>query len=294
MTYAHSPFPWFGGKDRLARKIVDLIPAHRCYVEPFGGGASVLFAKRPSPLEVYNDLNGGCVLFFRVLRDRAPELQERLTWTPYSREEYLTCRETWRDPDVDEIEQARRWYVATFMAFGGGGKGGRSGWKHELTSGFAIDKAGRKNGSRSRTFAWRIDRLHEHADRLRRVQIENRPALEVLDYYDSPSTCFYIDPPYVPEARSSGLYLHEMTLEDHAALVDRLVTLEGSALVSGYDSNLYLRLEQGGFERFDWEVALQCENTTGPRQKRQEVLWRRVAESQRGTLFDLLLAEESA
>ncbi|MDD5304672.1 MAG: DNA adenine methylase [Elusimicrobia bacterium] len=310
MTAAHGPFPWFGGKDRLARAIVDLIPSHLCYVEPFGGGASVLFAKRPSPLEVYNDLNGGCVLFFRILRDQPGALQERLALTPYAREEYTVCRETWSDPDLDEVEQARRWYVATFMAFGGGGRTGRwlttwnrkgpasvasvSGWKRESPVGFAQDRGGRKHGSRARTFAWRVDRLHEFANRLRRVQIENRPAREVIDYYDSPDTCFYLDPPYIPATRRSGSYAHEMTLEDHEALVKQITGLRGSVLVSGYDHNVYRQLEQEGFVRHEWTVALQCENTTGPRQKREEVLWRRVSATQHATLFDSLLTESGA
>src|SRR6478672_667342 len=64
-----SPITWFGGKGLLARKIVPLFPPHHCYVEPFCGGASCLFAKSPSPVEVVNDVDGDIVNFFRVLRD---------------------------------------------------------------------------------------------------------------------------------------------------------------------------------------------------------------------------------
>lgn len=92
-----SPITWFGGKGMMASKILPYFPEHHTYAEPFGGGASMLFAKPPSPVEVYNDMDSGLVNFFRVLRD--PEAFERFhhlaALTPYSREEYCHCRSTW-------------------------------------------------------------------------------------------------------------------------------------------------------------------------------------------------------
>jgi len=59
-----SPIVWFGGKGHMVNKLLPLIPKHKIYVEPFGGGANLLIAKEPSPVEVYNDLDSGLVNFF--------------------------------------------------------------------------------------------------------------------------------------------------------------------------------------------------------------------------------------
>jgi DNA adenine methylase len=103
-----APFAWYGGKSRLAPAIVDLLPGHRTYVEAFGGAAAVLCSKSPAVLEVYNDVDGGLVNFFRVLRARPDELERVLRLTPYSREEFADCCETWKSIE-DDIERARRW-----------------------------------------------------------------------------------------------------------------------------------------------------------------------------------------
>ena len=66
-----SPVPYFGGKSRLAPWIVSMFPAHRVYVEPFFGGGSVLLSKKPSSIEIVNDLDGSVVAFWRALRARA-------------------------------------------------------------------------------------------------------------------------------------------------------------------------------------------------------------------------------
>lgn len=281
MAFAVSPIPWFGGKDRLARTIVDLLPPHSAYVEAFGGSGAVLFAKSRSKLEVYNDVDKGVTLFFRVLRDHPEEIQRMLTLTPYSRAEYIECRETWRQVAGDDLERARRWFVSAWQAFGGGGKGGaahsRPGWAHDV--------GGRKNGSRARTWAWRMDRLHEFAERLRHVQIECDEWRAILDRYDRPEVTFYLDPPYLPSTRSSGTYAHELSEDDHAELVDRVGRLRASVVLSGYDSPLYSKLDET-FERFEFEVVLAAEKTIDvARQKRTEIVWVRSTGTER--LFSL-------
>src|SRR5574343_303278 len=78
---------YFGGKFRLAPWIISQFPPHTVYVEPFGGGGSVLLRKLPAYHEVYNDLDGDVVNFFRVLREQPDELLRAIDLTPYSREE---------------------------------------------------------------------------------------------------------------------------------------------------------------------------------------------------------------
>lgn len=274
LAAARAPFGWFGGKHELAPELVGLLPQHLVYVEVFGGAASVLLAKAHSRLEVYNDRDGGLVDFFRVLRDHPEELERRLRLTPFSRAEFDLCRRTWAD-QTDEIERARRWYVRVEQAFAG----------TPLTTGWAGERLGRRHGSRARTSLRRLDRLHAIAHRLRSVQIENLDWRDALERYDHRDAVFYLDPPYVRETRRrprtrGGLdYAHELTTADHAELVQRVLALEGSTLLSGYDHPVYAALEQAGFERFEFEVLARS-----PRRQpghdvdtaRTEIVWRRL------------------
>src|SRR5690348_9349421 len=116
MTRPRAPFPWYGGKQSLVPILRDLLPPHQVYLEAFGGGASLLCGKAPSRLEVYNDMDGGLVHFFRVLRDPecAARLRASLDLTPYARAEFRACQATWMDA-ADDVERARRWFVAVTM-----------------------------------------------------------------------------------------------------------------------------------------------------------------------------------
>lgn len=230
---------WHGGKWNLAPWIIGFFPPHRCYVEPFGGAASVLIRKPRSYAEVYNDLDGDAVNLFRVLRSqRAGELIEALRMTPFARDEFVEASVLSDDP----IERARRLVIRSFMGFGSNGHNIRR------KTGF------RANSNRSGTTPARDwlnypDALAKIVERLQGVIIENRDAAEVMAAHDSPETLHYVDPPYVPETRSiknkhdlkyaGGMYAHEMDEADHAALLQFLPTLAGTVILSGYAHPLY-------------------------------------------------------
>jgi len=242
-----SPIRWFGGKGHVAKKIVQFFPPHRIYVEPFGGGASLLFAKQPSDVEVYNDLDSGLVCLFRVLRDprKFALFYEKVCWTPYSREEYEHCRDTWEDCE-DEIERACRFFVIARQSFGG--KAYR-GWGSVITTS--------TRGMAETTSKWLsilhlLPAIHE---RLLRVQIEHNDFRTILDRYDTPETLFYCDPPYVPDTRRDGTYRHEMTLEDHRDLAGILLGVSGMVILSGYKHDVYRPLEESGWRRVDYKTS---------------------------------------
>lgn len=256
------PLRWHGGKWRLAPWIAEHFPPHKCYVEPFGGGASVLLRKDRSSLDVYNDLDGSVVALFRVLRDRPDDLIRQVEAMPFSRAEFDRAQDYKLAPG-DEIDMCMRLLVRSHMGFSTAGTCGRGG--HEKT-GF------RGRGIRAGTTPpenWRRfpPVLAQVAERMRGVVIESRPALDLIEAHDDPSTLFYLDPPYLPETRDAGAdYKHEMTAQDHADMLAALIDVQGAVVLSGYASETYDQALTG------WHRVERETHAEGAR-KRTEVLW---------------------
>lgn len=251
---------YHGGKWILAPWIISHFPPHRVYVEPFGGGGSVLMRKTRSYAEVYNDLDGEIVNVFRVVRDHGDELRRALELTPFARDEFLLSYE----PSDDPVEQARRTITRSFMGFGSAAVCGQA-------SGF------RSNSNRSGTTPahdWGNypDILPATINRLRGVVIESKDATEVIQQHDGQDTLHYVDPPYVHETRSKGNpyckkgYKHEMTDDQHRELAAVLKTLQGAVILSGYRCPLYDELYAG------WTRIERNAYADGARD-RVEVLW---------------------
>lgn len=244
-----------GSKWKLADWVISQFPPHQLYCEPFCGSAAIFFRKPISPIEVLNDVYGDLVNFFRVLREKPDELIDQIELTPFSREEYQLAYESSQDP----LERARRFYVLSWQSFGAYA-GRKSGWRVQ------------KNTHRGTkiTREWkRQDGLRYAADRLRDAQIENRDAAEVMAYFDSPTTLFYIDPPYVLKSRSEGSrsrYMHEMQDADHRQLAEFLHLVRGMVILSGYDSELYSELYAG------WRIVSKSTTTNG-NSTATEYLW---------------------
>ncbi len=276
MRRLRSPIRWYGGKYFMVKKLLLLLPPHHIYVEVFGGGAQLLFAKPPSPVEVYNDIDSGLVNFFRVLRD--PRKFERfyrlVSLTPYSREEFYFCRDTWQQCK-DDVERAYRWFVAVRMSFSG----------HSNSWSFSVSQSRRGMTATASRMLSLIEMLLEIHQRVMRVQIEHRDFRDIFPLYDAPETLFYCDPPYVPETRKlRKAYPHEMTLEDHKDLVAILLNIQGMALLSGYRHPVYEPLEQAGWKRFDFPypcnavgrvrtARLQGKGVIKAKQMRTESVW---------------------
>ena len=229
----NAAFGWFGGKHRLRQTIASKIPCApraRIYLEPFGGAASVLMAKEPSPIEVYNYLDSGLANFFRVLIEPEclKELQRRLSLTLYSREEWRRCDKGWRT-EKDPIEKARMFFVAFSQSFNG----------NPLYNSWSCSGPN-YGGNVARTFRNSTGNLEAVAARFRYVQVECQPALTVMKRYDRPDCFIYADPPYLPSTRGkTGRYNYEMTEQDHTELLEFLVEAKSMVILSGYPSPLY-------------------------------------------------------
>lgn len=228
---------YHGGKWKLAPWIIEHFPAHRIYVEPFGGGASVLMQKRRAYAEVYNDRWDTVVNVFHVLRDpkKSEQLKRALELTPFSRTEFdSTLR---RMPKkIGDVEAARLTILRSYAGFGSASTNG------EYSTGF------RSNSNRSGTtpahdWANYPSHIFTFVNRLRGVVIENRDALDVITQYDSAQTLFYLDPPYPHSTRNmqrgNAAYAVEMTDDQHRKLGSLLATARGMVLISGYPCELY-------------------------------------------------------
>jgi DNA adenine methylase len=232
-----SPIAWYGGKAYYAEWLIERFPDHRVYVEPFGGAANVLLRKPKSEVEVYNDVDDRVVNLFRVIRD--PEQFERLRMlldlTPYARGEFADLLEL--PPSDDPVEKARRFFAICRQARGGMGmsKLSKNCWAYSR-------RTRRDMAEPVSKYLSAIDGLEEVAARLRTVMIESRPAIELIPRYDGEDSFFYLDPPYMPETRhgnKAATYAHEMSVDDHAALLDALLQIKGKAMLSGYAAPLY-------------------------------------------------------
>ncbi len=234
---------WHGGKWRLAPWIIEHFPPHLAYVEPFGGGASVLLRKPVSYSEVYNDLDDDVVGLFRVLQEpmQAARLRALLDLTPYARRELEMAYE----PTVDPVERARRLVIRGAMGFGSNAHVSID--RGHKTTGFRVTAHRARNTTPATDWANYPAALDAVVARFRGVVVEHRDAAEVMVQHDAPETLFYLDPPYQHELRSLGnrydlqlrFYRHEMDTAAHAALLAFVLTLRGMVLISGYPSPLY-------------------------------------------------------
>lgn len=249
------------------------------YVEVFGGSGAVLLAKQPSPVEVYNDLNKSVVNFFRVLRDpeKLEELKRLCYYTPYSREEYQNWRQYHDDSEhaefldpTGDVNAAHKWYYVIRSTF----SGTRS-WAYSITTS--------SRGKSGRIASWHtgIEGLDAVAERFRNVQIEQLDYRELIPKYDKPTTLMYLDPPYVKETRSKNLskYEHELcSVEEHAELVEIVLSMQGMAIISGYEHPVYQPLLDAGWTIEKKVVRSTASNTEDVgsevgRPKRVECLW---------------------
>jgi DNA adenine methylase len=256
-------FGWYGGKYSHLDWLLPLLPACHHYCEPFGGSAAVLINREPAPVETYNDVDGGAVNFFRVLRDKPDQLVRAIGLTPFSREEFYLAVN--KDPGKrSDVERARMFFVRARQT--------RTGLAQTASLGrWANCKNTSRAGMSGAVSRWlgSVETLADVALRLLRVQIENRPATDVIALYDSKQTLFYCDPPYVHSSRGDkNAYGFELDDYGHSQLAKVLNNCRGKVAVSGYRCTLMDDLYNG------WRrVDAPAKNCHSIKKLRQEVLW---------------------
>ena len=254
---------YLGGKWKMAPWIVENMPPHVIYVEPFGGAASVLLRKPVVPVEVYNDLDKRVVNVFRVLRDpeKKARLLEMLALTPYAKEEVKACWNVRFDSRLDDVTRAWVFLVLAHQLLSSTSSSKRKsfpGWECR-----AYDKKSFKY--LTTCFARLPTVLSEIAARMKNVMLDCRNAFDLFDIYDRNDrgpVLFYVDPPYLGTAR----YEISFTEVDHVRLVDKLLAVKSMVMLSAYPNEFYTKRLKG------WScITKQAYDTAS--NKKTECLW---------------------
>jgi len=257
-------FGWYGGKFSHLNWLLPLLPKCHHYCEPFAGSAAVLLNREPSPVETYNDIDGEVANFFRVLRDNKDELVEKIGLTPFAREEFYKAVTKNPVRVEDQVERARLFYTRARQA--------RTGLAQTASLGrWANCKNTSRAGMSGVVSRWlgAIEDLPHIAMRLMRVQIENRPANEIIRLYDDKDTLFYCDPPYVHDSRTDKkAYGYEMIDAEHRQLAYTLKRCKGKVAISGYRCALMDELYKD-WKRVDAPEKM-CHSV---KKNRTEALW---------------------
>lgn len=255
-----SPITYYGAKSSLSEWIISFFPKHVTFVEVFGGSGIITLRKEPSLIEVYNDIDRMIADLFLVLKGQITTelLRHQLLCTPYSRDEFLSSKNVC---EGSILENARRSMVRFNMSYSGNG--------HFFSTSVKDTVMGIP--SCVRRFQRRIDALPAAHDRLKNVIVENQDFRKLIPRYDHPQTLFYLDPPYHMSTRDGkNRYIHEFKKQDHEDLIDILLQIKGSAVISGYACKVYERLEENGFTRHDRESIVRASSV---RVKRIESIW---------------------
>lgn len=217
-----------GSKWSIAKWIISFFPDHHSYLEPFFGSGAVLFNKQRSDIETINDLDGNVVNLFEWIKKDPEQLAHEIYWTPYARQIY---ENTYTEVPEDSLGKAVNFYIKLNMGYGFRTNGGKVGWKNDVQ--------GRERAYAALDWVNLPEKIMQAAERLRGVQIEKRPAAELIQRFNYPNVLIYNDPPYVLNTRHGKQYRCEMDDKEHNELLDVLLAHKGPAMISGYESKLY-------------------------------------------------------
>ena len=260
-----SPLRYYGGLQSFARKIVEMLPPHDLYIEPFAGGMSVLLSKPASDTECVSDINPDLVNFWRVVQRPGSRrrLIELVELTPYSRAVFTECIGVLENGERDSVRRAWSLLVTCNQSRNG----------HGVRESYWSYGKGNTNAS-AESWARLAARLERAGRRLRGVQIECLPYEAILQRFDSRAVVL-LDPPYLATTRvSTRVYQHEFTTDQHERLVRLVVRSKAKMVICGYANDLYEET-LAGWNRVEMKgrsFANPCGNG-GKRPFRTLVLW---------------------
>ncbi|NVP23987.1 DNA adenine methylase [Treponema phagedenis] len=252
-----TPISYYGGKQTLAPIILELIPEHKIYCEPFLGGAAVYFAKKPSKVEVINDTNSELINFYEVVKNDFSALEKEIAITLHSREKHRQAQVIYANPDMfDRIKRAWAVWMLANISYG-----------YKLDAVFGYDRTGcasKKLANKRKGFT------EEYAIRLQNTKIECCDALRIIRSRDTEEAFFYVDPPYV--GADQGHY-DGYTQEDFDNLLALLESIKGKFLLSSYrNPALKEYIKRNKWYSVEIEVSCSMTNRAQPPRHKVEVL----------------------
>lgn len=258
-----------GSKWSIADWVISFFPEHHSYLEAFFGSGAVLFNKPRSHIETVNDLDGNVVNLFEWIKRDPEKLAHEIYWTPYARQVY---DDVFAAVPKDSLQKAVNFYIRLNMGHGHRTNGEKSGWKNDIQ--------GRERAYAATDWVNLPEKVMQAAERLRGVQIENRPAVELIQRFNFPNVLIYLDPPYVLSTRHGKQYRFEMDDKDHNDLMDVCLAHKGPVILSGYDNALYNdRLKVWHRE----ETSCYSQS----RKKTREILWMNFEPNRQMNLGDI-------
>jgi DNA adenine methylase len=249
--------PYFGGKQRLIKTILPLLPEHVRYVEVFGGSAALLLNKPPSPVEVYNDIDGLLVNLFLVVRDHPQEFARCVQSLPYSRQLYERWQRQVKNGRLtgNQIEQAVRFYYMLRSSFFAHVE---KGWR------FAT-----KTDEASRLYNC-VGEVETIARRLQHVYIDNLDFRRCIRNWDRPDTIFFLDPPYF-ETVAYRKAVKAFTAQDHEELAKLLHGVDGKWLLT-YNDEVRVRALYKDFEMIEIATSLNTDKMAVKRRLQRQLI----------------------
>jgi len=245
------PLTYFGGKQKLAKHILSIIPKHNLYCEPFFGGGAIFFAKPPSEIEVINDTNGALINFYRVVKNDLKKLKKEIKATLHSREEHHLAQIILEYPNFfNDVKYAWAIWVLANQSY-----------SSRLDSQWGYDR--KRNTSAKRLYYKREDFSNDYAKRLELTEIENADALQVIASRDSKDSFFYCDPPYFNASR--GHYI-KYTEQDFENLLKLLSSIKGRFILSSYPSTLldkYIKTNRWQTKEIEMPIAVSARFKSG-------------------------------
>lgn len=217
------PFAYYGGKQLLAKRIINLIPKHTAYIEPFCGGAAIFFAKEPSKVEILNDTNRELINFYKILKRDFVSLEKEVQISLHSRDLHRKAYVIYNNPDLfTELQRAWAIYILSTQGFGG-----------MISNTWGYD---RKDNKTVKTIHNKKERFtYEYAIRMQNVQLESTDAIRVIKSRDFEDAFHYVDPPYY---NSDMGHYDGYTIEDFQMLLNALSEVKGKFLLSSYPSDI--------------------------------------------------------
>lgn len=253
------PLTYYGGKQRLAKKIISLMPKHHLYCEPFFGGGAVLFVKEPVKIEIINDTNSELINFYRVLKTKFRQLEREVKSTLNSRYSHQAAEIMLKFPHLfDEVKRAWAIWTMACQSYAARLDGP---WNYNKKTSTCITRVNTKRNNFTKAYS----------ERLEKVAIENDDALRIIPRYDKKESFFYCDPPYhnAKQGHYSGY-----TEQDFINLLEVLSKIKGKFLLSSYPSDLldkYIRRNKWHSQKFEMSLSMAA-NPTVKKKRKIEVL----------------------